>query len=77
MLMGRAGDVYGQKKIFIAGIVLFTVASMAGGLAPSLLILIVFRALQGIGAAMSTVTAFAIFIRIFPKDPKETRRSGF
>src|SRR5437762_4064505 len=34
MLMGRAGDVYGQKKIFIAGIVLFTIASMAGGLAP-------------------------------------------
>src|SRR2546428_6754257 len=65
MLMGRAGDVYGQKKIFIAGIVLFTIASFAGGLAPSLLVLIAFRALQGIGAAMSTVTAFAIFIRIF------------
>src|SRR5438445_119498 len=38
MLMGRAGDVYGQKKIFIAGIVLFTIASMAGGLAPFLLV---------------------------------------
>src|SRR3989440_1585035 len=76
MLMGRAGDVYGQKKIFIAGIVLFTIASMAGGLAPSLLILIVFRALQGIGAAMSTVTAFAIFIRIFPEGPKRNKALG-
>jgi MFS family permease len=76
MLMGRAGDVYGQKKIFIAGIVLFTIASFAGGLAPSLLILIVFRALQGIGAAMSTVTAFAIFIRIFPEGPQRNRALG-
>jgi predicted MFS family arabinose efflux permease len=76
MLMGRAGDVYGQKKIFIGGIVLFTIASMAGGLAPSLLILIIFRALQGIGAAMSTVTAFAIFIRIFPEGPQRNRALG-
>ncbi len=76
MLMGRAGDVYGQKKIFISGIILFTIASMAGGLAPSLLILIVFRALQGIGAAMSTVTAFAIFIRIFPEGPQRNRALG-
>jgi EmrB/QacA subfamily drug resistance transporter len=76
MLMGRAGDVYGQKKIFIGGIVLFTIASFAGGLAPSLLVLIVFRALQGIGAAMSTVTAFAIFIRIFPEGPQRNRALG-
>src|SRR2546427_6401762 len=76
MLMGRAGDVYGQKKIFIGGIVLFTIASFAGGLAPSLLVLIVFRALQGIGAAMSTVTAFAIFIRIFPQGPQPNRALG-
>src|SRR2546421_3394553 len=76
MLMGRAGDVYGQKKIFIAGIVVFTIASMAGGLAPSLLVLIMFRALQGIGAAMSTVTAFAIFIRIFPEGPQRNKALG-
>src|SRR5467141_2124236 len=76
MLMGRAGDVYGQKKIFIWGIVVFTIASFAGGLAPSLLVLVVFRALQGIGAAMSTVTAFAIFIRIFPEGPQRNRALG-
>ena len=76
MLMGRAGDVYGQKRIFIGGIVLFTIASFAGGLAPSLLVLILFRALQGIGAAMSTVTAFAIFIRIFPEGPQRNRALG-
>jgi EmrB/QacA subfamily drug resistance transporter len=76
MLMGRAGDVYGQKKIFTGGIVLFTIASFAGGLAPSLLVLVIFRALQGVGAAMSTVTAFAIFIRIFPEGPQRNRALG-
>src|SRR2546428_483023 len=73
MLMGRAGDVYGQKKIFIGGIVLFTIASMAGGLAPSPLVLIIFRAPQGNGGAISTVKPFAIFIRIFPQGPQMER----
>jgi EmrB/QacA subfamily drug resistance transporter len=74
MLSGRAGDIYGQKKIFMAGIIIFTIASFAGGLAPSLLSLILFRSVQGIGAAMSTVTAFAIFIALFP-DGKERYRA--
>jgi len=46
LLSGRAGDIYGQKKLFVYGIVLFTVASFTGGLAPSLLSLIVSRAIQ-------------------------------
>src|SRR5207244_12371232 len=36
LLMGRAGDVYGQKKIFVAGLVIFSIASFTGGIAPSL-----------------------------------------
>jgi EmrB/QacA subfamily drug resistance transporter len=76
LLMGRAGDVYGQKKIFVAGLVIFTISSLAGGLAPSLLTLIVFRALQGIGAAMTTVTAFAIFIGLFPEGKERNRAFG-
>ncbi|HMB66446.1 MAG TPA: MFS transporter, partial [Candidatus Bathyarchaeia archaeon] len=65
LLMGRAGDTYGQKKIFVGGLIIFTIASFTGGVAPSLLSLVVSRSIQGIGAAMTTVTAFAIFIRIF------------
>lgn len=77
LLMARAGDVYGQKKIFVAGLGVFAVASFAGGLAPSLLSLIVSRLVQGIGAAMTTVTAFAIFIRIFPEGPERNRALGY
>jgi MFS family permease len=76
LFMGRAGDVYGQKKIFVTGLVIFTIASFSGGLAPSLLALVIFRGLQGIGAAMTTVTAFAIFIGLFPEGPERNRAFG-
>ncbi len=76
MFMGRAGDVYGQRKIFLTGLAIFTTASFSGGLAPSLLTLVVFRAIQGIGAAMTTVTAFAIFIELFPEGRERNRAFG-
>ena len=77
MLMGRAGDVYGQKKIFVAGLVVFTVASFTGGLAPSLLSLVASRLVQGVGAAMTTVTAFAIFIGLYPEGPQRNKAMGY
>ena len=70
LLTGRAGDNYGQKRIFVSGMSVFTIASLAGALAPSLLALVAFRFIQGIGAAMTTVSAFAIFIGLF-RDEKE------
>ena len=76
LLSGRAGDIYGQKKLFVSGIILFTIASAVGGFAPSLIFLIVSRAVQGIGAAISTVTAFAIFIGLFPEGPQRNRALG-
>jgi MFS family permease len=77
MLMGRAGDMYGQKKVFMIGLVVFTLSSFAGGLAPSLLSLVVSRSVQGIGAAMTTVTAFAIFIGLFQEGPERNRAFGY
>jgi MFS family permease len=76
MLSGRAGDIYGQKRVFVAGTVLFTVTSLAAGLSPSFLLLIIFRLLQGIGAAMSTVTAFAIFIGLFQEGKERNKYYG-
>ncbi len=76
LVSGRAGDIFGQKRVFTAGILIFTAASLAAGLAPSFPILVVMRAVQGIGAAMSTVTALAILIELFPEGPRRNRAFG-
>jgi len=76
MVSGRAGDVYGQKRMFLVGIVLFTIASLTAGLAPSLLSLVVSRAIQGIAAAMTTATALAILAATFPEGPERNRAFG-
>jgi EmrB/QacA subfamily drug resistance transporter len=76
LISGRAGDLYGQKRIFIGGVAIFTVASLFGGLSPSFFILVLCRAVQGIGAAMSTVTALAILIDLFPEGKKRNRAFG-
>src|SRR2546426_3634900 len=76
LVSGRAGDIYGQKRIFVVGIVLFTVASFTGGLAPSLLSLIVSRAIQGVGAAISTAPALAILVTTFPEGRERNRALG-
>src|SRR2546427_696873 len=76
MVSGRAGDVYGQKRMFLVGIVLFTLASLTAGLAPSLLSLVVSRAIQGIAAAMTTATALAILAATFPEGKERNRAFG-
>ena len=66
---GRIADIHGMKKIFIYGIIIFTVATFLSGAAPSIISLIVFRVLQGIGSAMIFVTGLAIITSVYP--PKE------
>jgi EmrB/QacA subfamily drug resistance transporter len=60
MLGGRASDLFGRRRIFLAGLALFTLASLASGLAPSPEALIAARAAQGLGAAMLTPAALSI-----------------
>jgi EmrB/QacA subfamily drug resistance transporter len=60
MLGGRATDLFGRRRVFLAGLALFTLASLASGLAPSPETLIVARAAQGLGAAMLTPGALSI-----------------
>jgi len=76
LLSGRAGDIYGQKRFFIIGVVLFSISSLSGGLAPSLLALVASRAVQGIGAAISSVTALSIFVATFPEGKERNRALG-
>ncbi len=76
MLSGRAGDLYGQKKLFIIGITVFTVGSLTGGFAPSLLSLVASRAVQGLGAAITSATALAILAATFPEGRERNRAFG-
>src|SRR5947209_7232044 len=76
LLSGRAGDVYGQKRLFVIGVILFSIASLTGGLAPSLLSLVVSRAVQGVGAAISSVTALSIFVMLFSEGRERNRALG-
>jgi MFS transporter, DHA2 family, methylenomycin A resistance protein len=59
---GTLGDLYGRRRIYVMGIVLFTLASIASGLAPTTLVLIVARFIQGIGGAIMMALPLAILV---------------
>ncbi len=65
---GRLGDLFGQRKMFIIGIVVFTAASAACGLSPNATTLIAFRAVQGLGAAILMPQTLAILTMVFPPE---------
>jgi EmrB/QacA subfamily drug resistance transporter len=67
LIGGAAGDKLGRRTIFVAGIVVFTGASMACGMAPNAVVLIVARGVQGIGAALLVPSSLAIVGAVFPK----------
>ena len=67
ILGGRVGDIYGRKKLFVSGLLLFSLASLSGGLAPSLGVLVIARLVQGVGAAIGSATSMSIIMEIFPE----------
>jgi EmrB/QacA subfamily drug resistance transporter len=76
ILGGRAGDLYGRRRMFLAGIGVFTAASLAGGLARDPVLLIVSRVVQGGGAAMVAPAALSLITTGFPEGPRRTRALG-
>jgi len=69
---GRLGDLRGQRTLFALGVAVFTVASLACGLAPNATVLIIFRAVQGLGAALLMPQTMAIVIATFPAERRGT-----
>jgi len=72
---GSAADIYGRRKIFLAGIAVFAAASIACGLAPNVTVLIASRAVQGLGAALLTPASLAMLGAAFP-DNERSRAIG-
>jgi EmrB/QacA subfamily drug resistance transporter len=67
---GRLGDLYGRKRMFVVGLCLFTLASLACGLAPGIGFLIAFRAIQGFGGAMMMPNTLSIIANVFPPEER-------
>jgi EmrB/QacA subfamily drug resistance transporter len=76
LLGGRSGDLLGRKRIFIAGLILFSAASLFGGFANSEEWLLISRAIQGVGGAMIAPTALALITTTFPQGPQRNRAFG-
>ncbi len=76
LLAGRLGDLAGRKRVFLGGVVTFTVASLLCGLAPTEGVLIGARFLQGIGAAAQASVILAIIITEFPEVGDRARAMG-
>ena len=67
MLGARSGDLLGRRRVFIGGIVLFSLASLVGGLATTTWMLLAARAAQGVGGALAAPSALALLTTLFPE----------
>ena len=73
LLGGRLADLYGRRRIFMVGLVIFAVASLLGGLATNEGLLLAARGLQGFGAALASPAALALITTTFPAGPARNR----
>jgi EmrB/QacA subfamily drug resistance transporter len=77
LLGARAGDILGRRRMLVAGITLFTLASLAGGLAPSAEWLLAARAVQGVGAAIAAPSTLALLTTTFREGRERTRAIAY
>jgi EmrB/QacA subfamily drug resistance transporter len=76
LLGGRSGDLLGRRRVFIAGILLFSLASLAGGFATDQAWLLTARTIQGVGAAFAAPTALSLIAVTFPEGASRNRAMG-
>lgn len=74
---GRAGDLFGRRRLFLGGLLVFTTASLTTGLAASEWQLVASRAAQGVGAAMVSPTALALLMAAFAEGQARNRALGY
>jgi len=73
LLGGRLADLYGRRRVFMVGLVIFAIASLLGGLAQNEGLLLAARGLQGFGAALASPAALALITTTFPAGPARNR----
>lgn len=76
LLGGRLGDLFGPRKLFLSGLVFFTIASVGCGLATSQAMLIVARAVQGLGGAVVTAVSLSLIMTLFTDDAERPKAMG-
>jgi EmrB/QacA subfamily drug resistance transporter len=76
LLGGRAADLFGRQRVFVSGLVIFSLASLMGGLSPSGTVLILARSLQGLGGAMISPAALSILTALFSEGGARNRALG-
>jgi EmrB/QacA subfamily drug resistance transporter len=76
LLGGRLGDLFGPRRLFVAGISLFTVASLANGLAGSQEMLIAARAVQGLGGAVASAVSLSLMMGLFTEPAERAKAMG-
>jgi EmrB/QacA subfamily drug resistance transporter len=76
LLAGRFGDILGRKDVFMAGLALFTVASLVCGVAQSQEVLVVARFIQGIGGAMTSAVVLGMIVVMFPEPREQAKAIG-
>ena len=76
LLGGRLGDLFGHRRLFIAGITLFTVASLACGLAMTQGLLVAARVIQGLGGAVTSAVALSLMMSLFLEPAERAKAMG-
>lgn len=77
LLGGRLGDLYGHKRVFLAGLTVFTLASLVCGIAGTQLVLIAARAVQGLGGAVVAAVALSLIMNLFTEPLDRAKAMGF
>src|SRR5215475_11655321 len=76
LLAGRLGDILGRKNVFMAGLAVFTAASLACGVAQSQALLVAARFVQGVGGAMTSAVILGMIVTMFPSPREQAKAIG-